>query len=198
VTFHCFYPRPVAGIELSVLPQRIEGDDELDHRHPIFKEEVVPPAPTDHAAPRAQRRRGRLALAYPAVAVAALAVLAAGCSSGSSGSSGSSSGGSSSSAPAASGGSGTKVTAIETEFHIALSTTTFSPGKYTFTAVDKGKLQHDLVINGPGVSDEKTQGLLAPGQSGSVTVTLKAGTYDIFCGVPGHKAQGMNVNIKVS
>ncbi len=155
----------------------------------------MPPAPTDHTAPRAQRRRGRLALVYPAVAAAAIALLAAGCSSGSSGSSG---GGSSSSAPAASGGSGTKVTATETEFHIALSTTTFSPGQYTFTAVDKGKLQHNLVIDGPGVSNKKTQGLLAPGQSASVTVTLKAGTYDIFCGVPGHKAQGMDVHIKVS
>jgi plastocyanin len=186
----------LAGNELSVLPKRIEGDGDVDHRHSTYKEEVVPPAPTDHAAPRAQRRRGRLAPVYPAVAVAALAVLAAGCSSGSSGSSGA--GSSSSSAPAASGGSGTKVTATETEFHIALSKTTFSPGTYTFTAVDKGKLQHNLVINGPGVSDEKTKGLLAPGQSGSVTVTLKAGTYDIFCGVPGHKAQGMNVNIKVS
>jgi uncharacterized cupredoxin-like copper-binding protein len=29
-------------------------------------------------------------------------------------------------------------------------------------------------------------------------VTLKAGTYDIFCGVPGHKAEGMDVHIKVS
>jgi plastocyanin len=180
-----------------VLLGRIEGDDEVDHRHPTFKEEVVPPALTDHAALRAPRRRGRLALAYPAAAAAAIALLAAGCSSGSSGSTSGGSGGSSSSAPAASGGSGTKVTATETEFHIALSTSTFSPGQYTFTAVDKGKLQHDLVINGPGVSDEKTQGLLAPGQSGSVTVTLKAGTYDIFCGVPGHKAQGMDVHITV-
>jgi plastocyanin len=184
-----------------VLPPRIEGDGEVDHRHSTYKEEVVPPAPTYHAALRV--RRGRLALAYPAVAAAAIALLAAGCSSGSSGasgssgSSGSSGGGGSSSAPAAGGGSGTKVTATETEFHIALSKSTFSPGQYTFTAVDKGKLQHNLVINGPGVSDEKTQGLLAPGQSGSLSVTLKAGTYDIFCGVPGHKAEGMDVHITV-
>lgn len=156
----------------------------------------MPPAPTDDAALR--MRRGRIALAYPAAAVAAIALLAAGCSSGSSGSSGSAGGGgSSSSAPAAGGGSGTKVTATETEFHIALSTSAFSAGQYTFTAVDKGKLQHNLVINGPGVSNEKTKGLLAPGQSGSLTVTLKAGTYDIYCGVPGHKAQGMDVKITV-
>ena len=90
------------------------------------------------------------------------------------------------------------VTAIETEFHIALSKKSFSPGTYKFTAVDKGHLQHNLVIDGPGVNMAKTAGLLSPGQSASVTVTLRKGSYDIFCGVPGHKAEGMNVNITVS
>jgi plastocyanin len=89
------------------------------------------------------------------------------------------------------------VRATETEFHIALSQTTFSPGKYTFVAVDKGQLQHNLVINGPGVSQLKTPGLLSPGQSALVTVTLAKGTYDVFCGVPGHKARGMDVHITV-
>lgn len=101
------------------------------------------------------------------------------------------------SSPAAAGGT-SAVTATETEFHIALSKTTFTPGTYKFTAVDKGHLQHNLVIDGPGVNQAKTAGLLSPGQSESVTVTLRQGSYDIFCGVPGHKAQGMNVEITVS
>src|SRR6202020_3516973 len=106
---------------------------------------------------------------------------------------------SSSAAPAAAAAGGTTaVTAIETEFHIALSKKSFSPGTYKFTAVDKGHLQHNLVIDGPGVNMAKTAGLLSPGQSASVTVTLRKGNYDIFCGVPGHKAEGMNVNITVS
>jgi uncharacterized cupredoxin-like copper-binding protein len=29
-------------------------------------------------------------------------------------------------------------------------------------------------------------------------VTLTAGTYDVFCGVPGHKKAGMNAVIHVS
>jgi plastocyanin len=90
------------------------------------------------------------------------------------------------------------VTAKETEFHIALSQTAFSPGTYKFVAVDKGQLQHNLVISGPGVSQLKTPGLLSPGQSASVTVKLAKGTYDIYCGVPGHKAQGMDVHITVN
>jgi uncharacterized cupredoxin-like copper-binding protein len=79
-----------------------------------------------------------------------------------------------------------------------LSKTTFSPGTYKFIAEDKGSASHNLVISGPGVSDAKTQGLISSGQSASVTVTLQKGTYDIFCSVPGHKAQGMDVQITVS
>jgi uncharacterized cupredoxin-like copper-binding protein len=122
------------------------------------------------------------------VAVAAVGVLAA-CSSGSS---------SSSSSAAAAPAGATSVTATETEFHIALSTTAFHPGTYTFVAVDKGKASHNLVINGPGVNQAKTAGLISPGGQESVTVTLQAGTYDIYCGVPGHKELGMDVHITVS
>jgi uncharacterized cupredoxin-like copper-binding protein len=145
------------------------------------------------------------------MAAAAVALTAAGCSSSGSPAAAPSSAAPSSAAPssaapssaapssaAAAAGGTTAVTAIETEFHIALSKKSFSPGTYKFTAVDKGHLQHNLVINGPGVNMAKTAGLLSPGQSASVTVSLSKGSYDIFCGVPGHKAEGMNVNITVS
>ena len=139
------------------------------------------------------------------MAAAAVALTAAGCSSSGSPTAAapspaaaSSSAAPSSAAPSAAAGGTTAVTATETEFHIALSTKSFSPGTYKFTAVDNGHLQHNLVINGPGVNQVKTAGLLSPGQSASVTVTLHKGSYDIYCGVPGHKAEGMNVNITVS
>jgi uncharacterized cupredoxin-like copper-binding protein len=142
------------------------------------------------------------------MAAAAVALTAAGCSSSGSSPTASpvaapssaapSSAAPSSAAPGAAAGGSTAVTATETEFHIALSTKSFSPGTYKFTAVDNGHLQHNLVINGPGVNQVKTAGLLSPGQSASVTVTLHKGSYDIYCGVPGHKAEGMNVNITVS
>ncbi len=138
------------------------------------------------------------------MAAAAVALTAAGCSSSGSPAAApspaaaSSSAAPSSAAPSGAAGGTTAVTATETEFHIALSTKSFSPGTYKFTAVDNGHLQHNLVINGPGVNQVKTAGLLSPGQSASVTVTLHKGSYDIYCGVPGHKAEGMNVNITVS
>jgi uncharacterized cupredoxin-like copper-binding protein len=98
--------------------------------------------------------------------------------------------------PAGASSSPKVVKTTETDFHIALSKSTFSPGKYTFVAVNKGAVTHSLEITGPGLSNAKAKNI-APGQTTKLTVTLKKGAYDIFCPVPGHKMLGMNVNITV-
>jgi uncharacterized cupredoxin-like copper-binding protein len=90
----------------------------------------------------------------------------------------------------------TVVKATETDFHIALSKTTWKPGKYTFVAKNKGVTTHTIQITGPGLSNARAQNI-SPGQSTKLTVTLKKGKYDLFCPIPGHKALGMNVNITV-
>ena len=50
----------------------------------------------------------------------------------------------------------TTVKAVETEFHIALSKKTFSPGSYTFVAENKGHVTHVLQISGPGLHNTAT------------------------------------------
>src|ERR1700679_933657 len=90
----------------------------------------------------------------------------------------------------------TTVKAVETDFHIALSQSTFKPGKYTFVAQNKGQTTHALMISGPGIKMAMTKDI-SPGQSATLAVTLKKGTYDVFCPIPGHKALGMNLNIDV-
>jgi uncharacterized cupredoxin-like copper-binding protein len=99
-------------------------------------------------------------------------------------------------APAGASSQGTTVKAVETEFHIALSKKTFTPGKYTFEAINKGHTTHALEITGSGLKHAVTKDL-SPGQSAKLTVTFKKGPYDIFCPIPGHKALGMNVNVVV-
>src|SRR5471030_2978387 len=101
------------------------------------------------------------------------------------------------SGPAGASSKTTKVKAVETDFKIALSKKSFSPGKYTFVAENKGKDTHALAITGPGLKNAATPDI-APGKSLDLKVTLKSGKYDIFCPVPGHKALGMNVNVTVS
>jgi uncharacterized cupredoxin-like copper-binding protein len=88
------------------------------------------------------------------------------------------------------------VTATMTEWNIALSAKSFAPGKYTFVAKNAGQFTHALEINGPGVNGKSTADISA-GQSADLTVTLKKGTYDVFCPVPGHKAKGMDLSLVV-
>ena len=89
------------------------------------------------------------------------------------------------------------VPVTEIEFKIELPSTNLSPGTYTFDLTNKGHIAHDLVFNGPGVSNEKTP-LIDPGKTAKLTVDLKSGTYDVYCSVPGHKQAGMDVKVKVS
>jgi uncharacterized cupredoxin-like copper-binding protein len=89
------------------------------------------------------------------------------------------------------------VPVTEVEFKIELPSTNLSPGTYTFDLTNKGHIAHDLVFNGPGVSNEKTP-LIDPGKTAKLTVDLKSGTYDVYCSVPGHKQAGMDVKVKVS
>jgi uncharacterized cupredoxin-like copper-binding protein len=85
----------------------------------------------------------------------------------------------------------------ESEFKIALPSTSISSGSYRFALTNDGKVPHDLVVKGPGVNDEKTP-VIGPGKTATLSVDLKSGTYELYCSVPGHKQAGMDVKIKVS
>ena len=66
----------------------------------------------------------------------------------------------------------TKVKAVETDFHIALSKKSFKAGKYVFNAVNKGQTTHALMITGPGIKMAMTKDI-QPGQSATLAVTLR-------------------------
>ena len=89
------------------------------------------------------------------------------------------------------------VSVSETEWKVALPSTTLAAGKYTFDLKNDGQIPHDLTIDGPGVSDEKTP-VIAAGKTAKLTVELKSGSYDFYCSVPGHKQAGMDVKVTVS
>jgi uncharacterized cupredoxin-like copper-binding protein len=87
------------------------------------------------------------------------------------------------------------VPVTETEFKISLPSTKLKAGPITFRVKNGGQTEHDLVITGKGL----TQGTprFNGGESRTLKVTLKPGTYDLFCSVPGHKQAGMDVKITV-
>jgi uncharacterized cupredoxin-like copper-binding protein len=90
----------------------------------------------------------------------------------------------------------TMVQVTAKEYALSLSTTSFMPGTYTFQLTNAGTTTHGLEIDGPGVEDQKAD-LTTPGSSSSITVTLKAGKYEIYCPVPGHRELGMESDITV-
>ncbi|MEU4036245.1 copper-binding protein [Streptomyces collinus] len=103
--------------------------------------------------------------------------------------------------PGASAGTGrtvsaVKVTVTETEFALKLSRSSFAPGTYTFVADDAGHITHALSVDGPGVRDARTPDI-GKGQKAALTVTLKKGTYDLYCPVDGHRQLGMEQHIHV-
>lgn len=57
----------------------------------------------------------------------------------------------------------------------------------TITLVNKGVLEHDLVIEELDIATE----LLRAGETGSIVVNVPAGTYEYWCTVTGHKELGM-------
>jgi uncharacterized cupredoxin-like copper-binding protein len=87
----------------------------------------------------------------------------------------------------------TAVEVVESEFKIVTSKD-FKAGEITFDVRNDGKIPHDLAIKGT----PKTTKLIPPGGSAELTVTLKAGTYELYCTVPGHEQAGMKLSITVS
>jgi len=92
---------------------------------------------------------------------------------------------------------GTVVTVTEKEFSIELSQSDFTPGTYTFTVDNEGQGPHSLHIVGPGLEDQGTS-TIASGGTSSLTVTLGSGSYELYCSLPGHKENGMDITITVS
>jgi uncharacterized cupredoxin-like copper-binding protein len=100
-------------------------------------------------------------------------------------------------AAAAPAPAGHPISVSETEFKVALPAQKVAPGKVTFTVRNAGKIQHDLVVSGPGVTGAAKTPLLNPGQTAKLTVTLTAGSYTLYCSVPGHRAAGMAAKLTV-
>jgi uncharacterized cupredoxin-like copper-binding protein len=88
----------------------------------------------------------------------------------------------------------TTVKVTETEFKIALPSTRLEAGKITFDVQNAGNIPHDLAIKG---MKEKTK-LIPAGGSDKLTVTLKPGSYELLCTVPGHEAAGMKLDLTVT
>ncbi len=80
------------------------------------------------------------------------------------------------------------------EWGIEPQTTHVKAGMIKFLASNDGKDFHAFKIEGNGI--EKEVGILK-GEVETLEVTLPAGTYTIYCSVPGHREKGMEATFIV-
>ncbi len=79
------------------------------------------------------------------------------------------------------------------EWAVALASGTVKAGKVTFQVKNAGNLEHDFVIEGVGKIP-----LILPGETKTLVVNLKPGTYTVLCSLSGHKEAGMQTKLTVS
>jgi plastocyanin len=92
-------------------------------------------------------------------------------------------------------GGGTTLHVVATGFAFVLDASQGHAGPVTFLVKNAGAMPHDFAIQGNGV-DQKTA-MLKPGQTASLTVDLKPGTYTYKCTVPVHALLGMKGTLTV-
>ena len=88
----------------------------------------------------------------------------------------------------ASGGQSVELVATEFAFDPA-DVSVDEAGETTFTVSNDGEFSHALEIEGNGIEEETEE--LGPGESGSVTVDLEPGEYELYCPVGDHRERGM-------
>jgi uncharacterized cupredoxin-like copper-binding protein len=103
---------------------------------------------------------------------------------------------------AASNAGGHTLTIGEKEWAISVPAVTVRHGvRYTIVVHNDGTIDHDLLIDGNGLSDRGIHNAspVPPGSSKTFAVVFpNAGSYTLYCAIPGHRANGMVHTLKVT
>jgi uncharacterized cupredoxin-like copper-binding protein len=85
-----------------------------------------------------------------------------------------------------------------TEWKVELGRDTVPAGSVTFRLSNKGTITHGFYVRGEGVNKGSRE--LSAGESASLTLTLKPGTYEVFCPMSenSHKLAGMVATLVVT
>src|SRR5512146_3507891 len=89
------------------------------------------------------------------------------------------------------------VSAKLSEWKVELSQGAITAGSVTFTVTNAGSIPHAFEVEGQGIEQETA--VIQPGSSATLKLTLKPGTYDVYCpvGAGSHKHLGMETHLRV-
>jgi len=94
-------------------------------------------------------------------------------------------------------GVATTVNVKLTEWTVVLSQASVATGPVTFVVTNAGSIPHGFEVEGQGIEQEVET--IQPGASDTLTLTLKPGSYEVYCpvGSDSHKKLGMETHLKV-
>ena len=83
------------------------------------------------------------------------------------------------------------------EWKVELSQRPIAAGPVTFAVTNTGNIPHAFEVEGQGI--EQATGVIMPGSSATLKITLKPGNYDLYCPVGGdsHRHLGMEAHLRV-
>src|SRR5204862_8117238 len=83
------------------------------------------------------------------------------------------------------------------EWNVVLSQASVAAGPVTFVITNAGSIPHGLEVEGQGIEQEIET--IQPGASDTLTLTLKPGSYEVYCpvGSDSHKKLGMDTHLTV-
>ena len=92
----------------------------------------------------------------------------------------------------------TQVSVRLSEWKVDLSQPTIAAGPVTLVVTNTGQIPHAVEVEGEGIEQETET--IQPGANGTLTLTLKPGTYEVYCpvGEGSHKKLGMEAHLTVS
>ena len=92
----------------------------------------------------------------------------------------------------------TQVSVRLSEWKVELSQPNIAAGPVTFVVTNTGQIPHAVEVDGEGIEQETKT--IQPGANGTLTLTLKPGTYEVYCpvGEGSHKKLGMEAHLTVS
>jgi uncharacterized cupredoxin-like copper-binding protein len=99
--------------------------------------------------------------------------------------------------PHAGRGSPSTIRLVAQEFRFTPKDVSVATGDVAFAVTNQGEIEHNLVVDDPGGSRVVQIAIIEPGETRSITVSLPAGTYVIYCALPGHREAGMVATLRV-
>jgi uncharacterized cupredoxin-like copper-binding protein len=86
---------------------------------------------------------------------------------------------------------------VASEFRFDPREVTAAPGEIAFLVRNQGAIEHNFVLENSARKTVAEIPIIEPGQALEIQAALQAGTYTMYCSLPGHREAGMVATLKI-